>query len=215
MELIAQRNLYVALFVAGIFPFLINGVINAIIFPHPWLYWTFEIVSWVALPIVVFSLATRRGGLRFGQLGIHACVRGRRNVPVLLLLCLLAGPLDLFVYKHSLDFFSRIVPGTSLFEYESVVPANGVLRIVVALYLGITAGVVEELYFRGFFFKISQFFSAPLAVYLTFSPVLFALIHWEGAPANVPATYVLGLVHRAHFCGRPQSVATHHRPHLY
>lgn len=193
MEVAAQRNFYLLLFAIGILPFFVNGVVNPFIFQRPALYWSFEITTWVLLPVLVFSLATRIGGLRLAELGLHARIRERRNAGLLLLLCVLAGPIFLFIYSNSLEFFRRFVPGEALFSYASVVPEQGLYRAIVALYLGVSAGVVEELYYRGFFFRISQLFHRPLAVYLVTSPVLFALTHWEGTPAGVPAAFVVGL----------------------
>jgi hypothetical protein len=194
VEASAQRNLYLALFCAGTLPFMVNGIVNAAIASNPWLYWSFEVACWVVLPLAVFTVACTRGGLRLEDLGIHGRIRGRRNIPLLLFLCLIAGPVDLFIYAHLAGIFSRLVPGVALFAYESVIPAAGVMRFVVAAFFALTAGIVEELYYRGLFFRISEFFPAPRAVYLGVSPVLFALIHWEGAPGNLPATYVFGLL---------------------
>jgi len=193
MQATAQRNLYLVLFGIGIFPFLINGYVNSVIFRTPSLYWSFELLTWIVMPIIVFMLAALNGGLRFVEIGLHGNVFGNRNYYLLALLCIAFGPLDLFIYEHALALFRAAFPGKPFFSYQAVIPDHGVLRVMVALYFGLTAGIVEEMYFRGLFFKISGFFARPLAVYLIFSPALFALIHWEGALSNVLATYVVGV----------------------
>ena len=194
MDRTVRRNFYLGLFAVGIFPFFINGAINPIIYPHPWLYWGFELLSWLVLPAIVFSLAVRKGGLRAGDIGLTAQVRGRRRLALLLVLCVVAGPFDLLLYSHAYAFFRELFPAEPLFSYQTIVPEHGVLRVIVAAYLGLSAGLVEELYFRGLFFSISCFFRTPTTVYLAFSPVLFSLVHWEGGLSNLFATYIFGLI---------------------
>jgi hypothetical protein len=194
LESIVRRNLYLGLFAAGISPFLINGAINPIIYPHPWLYWSFELLSWFVLPAIVFWLAVRKGGLRADEIGLTGRVRGKKRFVLLLVLCVVAGPFDLLLYSHVYEFFRELFPAEPLFTYHSIVPEHGASRVVVLAYLGLTAGTVEELYFRGLFFRISLFFPAPVATYLVCSPALFALIHWEGGLSNILATYIFGLV---------------------
>lgn len=199
MEAAARRNFYLALFAIGIFPFMVNGYVNSLTFRIPLLYWSFEIVSWVVVPILVFVTAVRRGGLRFSDIGLNSAVFGRRNYGLLVLICIAFGPLELYIYRNAYDFLRTVFPGTPFFSYESVVPESGFLRMIVAIYLSLTAGIVEELYFRGLFFKVSTFFPRPPVVYLSASPLLFALIHWEGGASNVIAAYVLGLFGAAAF----------------
>jgi hypothetical protein len=118
LDVAAQRNLYVLLLLAGISPLLINGVINPLIVGYPWAYWSFEVVTWVLLPVFVFGVAFQYGGLRFEQLGIHARIRERRSVGLLVFMCFLAGPLDYSIYAFSLDFFRSVIPGEAIFDYS-------------------------------------------------------------------------------------------------
>ena len=194
MEPMAQRRWLLLCFAMGISPFLINGALNPILVERLILYWLFEIASWVFLPLLLFAIANRKAGLRLAHLGLHAEVRGSKRPLLLFLLCVVSGPLYLFIYTESLEVFRQYVPGEALFAYQSVVPPGGISRVIVGLYLAVTAGVVEELYFRGLFHRIAESFPAPAAVYLMFSPTLFALVHWEGTPAAIPATFVIGLV---------------------
>lgn len=157
------------------------------------LYWSFELLVWLILPAIIFALAMRHGGLQWQELGLNANIRGRRRLGWLLALCIVAGPMVLLLYANAKYFFDFFFPPTPLFDYKSVVPKMELLRLVVVVYLGISAGVVEELYFRGFFWRISELFSTPRALYLLASPVLFCLVHWEGGLSNVLATFTLGL----------------------
>ena len=138
----ARHKLYLGLFCAGICPFFFNGLVNAAIADVRWLYWTFEVICWVVLPSVVFWVAIHRGELTLSQIGIDTRIRGTRNLPLLLALCVIAGPLDLALYEGLFDFFSRLLPGQPLFAYESVVPASGPSRLFVSVFFAISAAVV-------------------------------------------------------------------------
>ena len=194
MEIAAQRNRYAALFLLGISPFLVNGAINPVIARYPWIFWSFEVLTWVFLPLAIFGIALRQLGLRAEEMGLHARIRGRPNVGFLLVLCVLIAPLFLIIYNTSRAAFLSIFPDAPFFAYQSIVPESGAMRFVAILHLSITAGVVEELYFRGLFFKISCFFPAQAAVYVFGSATFFALIHWEGGLSNVGATFIVGII---------------------
>ncbi len=105
-----------------------------------------------------------------------------RNIP--LLVCLQTG----------VCFFNTIAPGDPIFAYRSIIPESEAKRTLVVWYLAISAGIVEELYFRGLLFKISQFFRGSTSVYLIFSPLVFSAIHWEGNLSNMGASYIVGLL---------------------
>lgn len=195
-----QGNVIVWLFGIGIFPFFINGYVNALLAPLPVAYWAFEVSYWVVLPAILLTLAVRRQGLRLADIGLDTRVFGKRDVLLLGLLCVAFCPLDLFVYKHTYEYFRTVFTGPAFFEYESIVPkVNGWQRTLVAAYFALTAGVVEEVYFRGLLHKAVQHRPDAGGLYLVWSPLLFALIHWEGGFANVSTTYVFGLFAAAAF----------------
>jgi len=192
MKSTKQRNLLITLSVIGITPFLINGYINSIIHEIPAAYWAFELFSWVVVPIIIFTIAIKQVGLRLSEIGINQRIFGTDSIPLLLVVCIIFCPLYLLVYKSSFTFFSSLFPSDPYFTYKTVTPEEGALRIIVVIYFGLSAGIVEELYFRGLMYKISSFFSSPAVIYIICSPIAFALIHWEGGMANILATYITG-----------------------
>lgn len=190
----STRNLYLALISVGIFPFFINGYINSIIFRIPLAYWLFELSYWVLLPILVVGIAIKRGGLRFAEIGLHGTLFGKRNLVLLVLLCIVFGPIEFWVYKHLYIYFRSIFTGQGIFQYQSVLPRSGWTRTLISIYFALSAGIVEEIFFRGWMYKIAEYLPQPRAVFLMVSPVLFALIHWENGLGNVLATYVMGVL---------------------
>jgi hypothetical protein len=192
-------RLYVACAALGIFPYLINGYINSKIAAWPALYWTFEVVCWVVIPGAVFAVLVRRGGLRAADLGLHGRIFGRDSVGLVILACLVLCPLEAVGYGHVYGYFRTFLPDEGVFKYQTMIPDGGARRELIALWFALTAGIVEELYFRGLLFRVAGFFPAPRALFLALSPLLFAAIHWESGPANAAGAYVFGVFSAAAF----------------
>lgn len=190
----SKKTLFIALIGIGTFPFLVNGYINSVLYTIPIAYWSFEVLSWILIPIIVLTIAIKYGGLKASQLGLSFEVCGKKNIPLLIFLCILFCPIDYYLYTELYKVFSELFPAESFFEYESVVPKDGYMRVVVAIYFGLSAGIVEEFYYRGFFYRTAQFFSHPTAVYVIASPLIFSVVHWEGGTANLLTTYIFGLL---------------------
>jgi membrane protease YdiL (CAAX protease family) len=64
------------------------------------------------------------------------------------------------------------------------------------LYLAITAGIVEEIFFRGlpFLYVIERFpAKIPTGTYVVTTALLFGAIHWENGGHEVVATFIYGV----------------------
>ena len=68
-----------------------------------------------------------------------------------------------------------------------------------AVYFALTAGIVEELYFRGLLLKACSYTAYAVPLYLAASPILFALIHWESGAASTASCYVFGMFYAVTF----------------
>ena len=82
------------------------------------------------------------------------------------------------------------------FTHGSVIP-EGPERALVVVYLAVTAGVIEEIFFRGLPWLGVQAvpnLNTRKAVYITGTSILFGLIHWENGVPEILATTALGLV---------------------
>jgi len=197
----AQRGRLLLLALLGIAPFLVNGVVNSLIYRNAAWYWGFEMLTWIIIPGLVFYRVSKTPGLRLADLGYHCAIRGHRNRGLLLLACVAFAPLCYLVYSRSFAFFKQLFPAQPLFEYESVVPDAGILYVLVVLYFGLSAGLVEEFLFRGLLYRaLAECKHAP-ALFMLVSPLLFGLIHWEDGAANLLATYVVGLFLAATYLG--------------
>ena len=88
--------------------------------------------------------------------------------------------------------------------YRHFIP-NGPARPYVLLYFSITASLVEEMFYRGMFWRALSGLSSRYRVglYVIGSSVLFGAIHWENGWPEVIAASVFGIVacliyHRIH-----------------
>ena len=87
------------------------------------------------------------------------------------------------------------------FSFDLVIP-EGTLRIPVIIYLAISAGFAEEIVFRGFTWSaISELKIEVLQkpLYLMFSSLLFAAVHWEQGAAALLGSFGFGLAAAAFY----------------
>src|SRR5690606_26366530 len=108
-----------------IVPFFVNGWINAHIAGEAWLYWGFEVLCWVVIPLAAWHWAWRHGGPDGAALGYRWAVAGRtapRDLVVCLLLAAVCGP-ALYGLAEAL---ATMAFGThTVFSYASVIPEHG------------------------------------------------------------------------------------------
>lgn len=195
------RHRYLLLCLAGVFPFFINGPINAIIYHNPYLYWGFELSIWVVAPLLILLAVSRTAGFRLTDLGFHACMMNYRNAAMVFILCLAFAPICYWLYASTFGLFYSLFPEGGFFQYQSVIPADGLPRLAVILYFALSAGLVEEFLFRGLLYRAAQDFTRPTLFYLLVSPLLFSLVHWESGIANLFATYVFGIFMAVSYLG--------------
>jgi len=193
-------RIYLLLFCVGISPYMINGWVNARIHNIAWAYWGFEFLSWILIPWTIFRYANCIN-LYPKELGLHDRVAGTRNPVELILLCLLLAVFEPLFFNWALNLGTHVFPNIPFFSYQSVEPGNGWQRMLVAIYFAASAAIVEELYYRGLFYKVSTYFRFPTASYMVFSPLLFAATHWESGMANAFAAWLLGLASSAIYLG--------------
>jgi len=86
-----------------------------------------------------------------------------------------------------------LFPGQGFFQYKSIVPESGILYFAVTIYLGLSAGLVEEFLFRGLLYRAFSGFRHSLALFLVILPILFSLVHWENGLAKLASTYIVGI----------------------
>ncbi len=191
-----RRGKIAYLLLLGILPLELNGFYNAQLSQYPDWYWCVEILTWIVLPIFILFMAARWRLFHASEIGLHAEVAGHRSTG-LLIAALLIVPAFFVIVDHvgyfaAQGFFPKNI-GKIAFGYRDLVPSSGFLRALVLLHLCLTAGIVEEIYFRGMGRLLFPETSMGSAMYVIVSSLVFSSIHWEGGVWNLSATLVLGV----------------------
>lgn len=173
---------------------LINGYINHLIARIPYAYWSVELLYWIVTPVAVITVAIRFGNLRLEEIGISRNIFGKRSVLLIIITTIAFAPLSHWWYREMYEFFHHQFPGRPFFAYQMVMPHDRTLRHLVSIYFALSAGIVEEIYYRGLFYKVTQFWPRPLLLYGLLSPIAFALVHWEGGLASMLSAYAFGML---------------------
>jgi membrane protease YdiL (CAAX protease family) len=119
-----------------------------------------------------------------------------RSNAILLAIILSLVPLVFAEYMRALHASS---PGLfwlyDVFRFV-VLPGEGPLRVFVVLYFALTAGFVEEIFFRGLpLLYLTQRFpkALPKRTYVIATAVCFGALHWQNGIHEVAATLVFGV----------------------
>jgi membrane protease YdiL (CAAX protease family) len=78
-------------------------------------------------------------------------------------------------------------------NYDLKVPKIGLLKLLVAVFFGITAGLVEEFFYRGLIAQLLRTYVSPSKwLFLIVSTVVFASAHWAGGIGHVAGVALFG-----------------------
>ena len=160
------------------------------------LYWIFDFFKFIVLPAAVLLLLAKRYGVQPKHYGLRGLAERESWATLLGLAVFLALILDLAYYASWYIGWLIFGPGDGATFYQEINPA-GPLRIPVTLYMALTAGIVEEIFFRGLpLFLLERWFpnEVPRHVYVLGTAVVFGLIHWPNGPHEVLATFAFGLL---------------------
>ena len=193
MQISSTPRSFLLLASLGIAPFFVNGYINSKIYESFTLYWSFELLTWIIIPLGVVFLTTKTVGFEFRQLGFHTSICGYQNSAALVLACVLSGPICYWIYVKTVNAVVTLdLPG-GIFAYETIVPDSTILKYLVVVYFALSAGLVEEFLMRGMLFRAFRDVPHSSIMFLVISPVIFSLVHWEGGLGAIISTYIFGI----------------------
>ncbi len=188
------RRRRITVFCLLVAPFLVNGALNAVVAARPWLYWAMEIVVWLVLPAALLAGAARVAGIDARRLGLDGRIRGRSSPAGIAVACVVLSAAWPPVYAALEGLATGWLPATPLFVYESVVPSTQPGRFLAAAWFALTAGVVEEIIYRGYAWQVCRDLAHPRSWFLVPGPLLFASVHWEAGIASVFVAWVFGVM---------------------
>lgn len=190
------RFLLAALLFVGILPFILNGFYKPYLAQMPHIYWVVEILTWIVLPSLLVWISFRHELFTLSDVGLHIKIFGRSNWPLFLGTTLVLSILVVWVDAYSLSVAHKLFAinhGAIDFSYRNLVPTSGFPRFLVLLYFCLSAGIVEELYFRGMARLLFPRNLSGSLFYIASTAILFSLIHWEGGVWNLTETLLFGL----------------------
>ena len=182
------------LFTLFMVPALANGLYNPLLTDHAALFWSLDFFIFVPYPLAIYCIARRKNLIRPLEPGLDNTIAGKRNTPLVLLLCLILAPVFHYLLLAAWDLSSLFLPDHAFikFSYSAMIPAEPPLRLVAVTYLALSAGIVEEVFYRGMLHKLLAG-RYGLWPYLLISSLLFASIHWEQGLVGLSATFFYGL----------------------
>ena len=196
-----RRSQIAALLCLGMLPLYLNGVYNPHLAGTPRLFWLAEVGAWAVLPALIVVIGTRRGLFNLADLGFRTRVFGRESPGLLLLAVVVVGFLALPIDHALVDWATRTVPpvpSRTAFRYEQMIPppgpGTGGYRLLALANLCLSAGFVEELYYRAMFLLAIGRGWRLAPVYLVLSAAVFAGSHWEFGATKVVYTFAWGMV---------------------
>lgn len=178
-------------------PGLANGLYNPTLYPSNLIaFWAIDFIQYWALPIAVLLTLHLKYDVKPKDYGL---IPPSRSYP----LWEMGGASLIIAVTLVAAWYLLWIPGRILFgvddflfSFDLVIP-DGIFRIPIILYLSISAGVIEEIIFRGLTWTAFSRFELGRYrnyTYLIVSSLLFALVHWEQGSASVLGSFGFGLV---------------------
>lgn len=176
---------------------ILDGAFKQSLYDYsPSLFWAFDVAKFVVIPVVALTWLARRYAITPSAYGLRKPGSDGGWLQLLGVTLLLAFVSNL-AYRYVLvNAWNLIQSAPAVFTYKGVVP-DGWLHLPVALYFGVTAGIVEEIFCRGlpFFYLMERFPERiPVAGYVIVSGLLFGATHWENGAHEVVATSIFGFI---------------------
>ncbi|TGM06018.1 CPBP family intramembrane glutamic endopeptidase [Leptospira jelokensis] len=175
----------------------LNGFFNPQLSKNTTLFVTVEIIFWVILPL--FTLIHLTYNLKifsFSDLGFNSKLFKSNSYFFVIIFSLIFAFFVQLIYFTTYSLLSSIFTTNYFknFEIQSTIPKDFETGVAVSLYYALTAGFVEEIYYRAFIAKIFEINFTLNINYILISSTLFSLNHWEGGIINLIDTFLYGLL---------------------
>lgn len=173
---------------------LVNGIYLAALARISVTYfWLADLVQWVVVPSMLLMFLAKKMNIHPSHYGLNLKDQQWRFVLLeslaMFVTAGLAYYLTLKVAYHVLH------QPTGYFSFPGVFP-DGLMGKVIWLYSGVSAGLIESIFFVGLPWLLYQNIrSEPSPVIFTLLATgIFALAHWEQGPHNIIAAFSFNLV---------------------
>ncbi len=174
---------------------LLDGFNKAALATNAAMYWAYDLTKWVLLPAATLFAMRVWCRVRPADFGLRGA-NGRWSPAALAGLTVLFTVLSLSYFLFEM-LGEYVLPDESAFSIDELMPVGGWSRWLVIAYLAVSAGFIEELFYRG----ILRELIAPegggvvrASSYVVASSVLFGLSHFEGGTVAILASGLYGVV---------------------
>ena len=196
-----KNKVIISLFLV-ILPSELNGFYNQVLAGSPVLYWVCDIAAWIVIPALVFVFLIRYSDINLNKLGLNLPCKSGKDALWFVFLCVLVFLVLYYGYTLTKSFAESVI-GINYFavdfSYESLIPEGGFLGILVLVYFSATAGIVEEIYYRGIFRLLFGESVLQKILYVMISSVIFSSVQWELGIYNLLPSFVFGLIASIYF----------------
>ncbi len=161
--------------------------------------WIADVATKVLLPSILLWVTHRFAGIDSTRYGLStgSTSPGRE---------LLSGSIISFFILYFADLIGagigRLLANhvswfPAFYSYTQLIPERGIERVLAAIYLALSAGIIEEIFYRGLLFvlvsQITRVRNNFVFSYVALSSVLFAIVHWGGGLINMVEALAFGL----------------------
>lgn len=173
---------------------LLNGFYNQSLYTNaPAAFWALDVITHAIVPVLLLGIIVLIAHVELSEIGIK--IRDPSiNVFDLVLLSLFLAIVLWPVYTVSVESWYYYVGGEPPDWHYGVATSDlGVMRPLVAIYMSLTAGIFEEIFYKGLLlYVLSVPFAdrANNAIFVIVSSCLFSLVHWENGVAELIGTFV-------------------------
>lgn len=192
---INKNHIENAVIILFIMPFF-NGVYNGYLEQNPLFFWILDITHYIIIPLCVTFYLFKRSNLKMINVGLQI-PKNKKDWTDLIIHTLLVT-ICLYIFTSQLFiFFRQVYPSDkypSVFEMGWMIPENIGMKYLTTVYYGITAGLVEEFYYRGLLVFLFFLYGMKKSLIVLLISCIFSLVHWEGGPSSIMSTFIFSLV---------------------
>jgi membrane protease YdiL (CAAX protease family) len=161
------------------------------------LFWALDIVQFVIVPATSCWLLWRLAGVPPSRYGLGRIAAERQRLKALLIYAAVVAAFAFgYPIARALALFAPWLWSGSSFSYQMAIPLGAGAALATVAYLAFSAGLAEEVVFRGLPALYLGARLPPAAfprIYAAASAALFAAIHWEQGSRELLATFLVGL----------------------
>jgi membrane protease YdiL (CAAX protease family) len=153
------------------------------------LVWALDVIFYTLVPVTTMVILWKKGWLDCLKTGFARPRRLWLTIPGAALLALATH----IVFTQGLDPW--LIPlGCCRLCRGYPLPAGALAAMLVTIYAPLSAGLLEEVIFRGILTDLLKKYTTNPVAIVVVNAALFAAIHWCGGTGKLAATFMIGLI---------------------